>query len=551
LSDGTVISRIRKLGASTQLTVHIAGIGMAKQEYAQRELYTLIGMDHEDLMATSFIEQRQIARLILADPAERTRIVNGWMELDPLQKAEAWLKDRLLRLLEEERTCVVPDVPEGLDRTALEVTAGCIRVSLSKRHAERVELNANMAALGIWLQHAQYAEAFPDLQARGKQLRVILDALPHPDFDALVKARDDAALEKGDARAQEEQLTELLDQRWDGICPKTCSDCPVQDHVRNSVVRISSSLVGVEQWMDDADAKFRAADEAWKAALRVSEQADHIQLELAQLRTTGEHLIPSLDYIEEHGAPPDIGEVREQIVNLDATIRVKERELAEVEANIRTLDVIEAKRGKLEKRRKQLEGAITLHREAVAIVGRQGAQKEIAEAVLAEIEAGANMLLNSAGIDLTIEVSWSREGRGLATHCDTCGWSYPKSTTVKECTLCGATRGPKQVEKLVIQPNDRSGAADDIAGLAFQLAASFWLRAKRSAPWAVACIDEPFGQLDRANSRALSAHMHTLIRGSYAFEQGFLVAHDASIMESLPARVQIRGTDQGSSVEVL
>jgi DNA repair exonuclease SbcCD ATPase subunit len=70
------------------------------------------------------------------------------------------------------------------------------------------------------------------------------------------------------------------------------------------------------------------------------------------------------------------------------------------------------------------------------------------------------------------------------------------------------------------------------------------------AAWSVACIDEPFGQLDRANAKSLSAHLHAMIRGSFAFRQGFIVAHDQSIMEALPARVKILANEQGSRLEV-
>jgi hypothetical protein len=258
-----------------------------------------------------------------------------------------------------------------------------------------------------------------------------------------------------------------------------------------------------------------------------------------------------VDTIEEMGMPPDDTEMRERahILEEQFTIAAREQVLALVER--KSLEDGQKASREATKARKTLERTIRLHQEAIAVVGRQGAQKEVAEQVLGDVQNGANRLLQNAGIDLTVEVSWARDGKGLATHCEACGSSYPKTLSQKTCGICGAVRGPKLIEKLMIIPSDRSGAADDIAGLSFQLAASSWLRSKRSAAWAVACIDEPFGQLDRANSRALSAHLHSMIRSSFAFEQGFLVAHDAAVMEALPSRVQIVGSTNGSTLRVI
>ena len=91
----------------------------------------------------------------------------------------------------------------------------------------------------------------------------------------------------------------------------------------------------------------------------------------------------------------------------------------------------------------------------------------------------------------------------------------------------------------------------DIAGLVSQLSASSWLRGKRGASWASACIDEPFASLDKVNSRSLGVHLNALIRGDNDFDQGFLVGHDAAAMESLPARIMIHGSADGAVAEVV
>jgi len=553
LSDGTKISRKRKLGSSTQLEVHIPGSETAKQDRAQEEIDRLIGMDGEDLAATSFIEQRQIARLVLADPADRTKIVNGWLELEPLQRAEDWLRTELNKLLSEDRALTPSvDLAPEVKRDELELLIKKVETELKAKREEREALTTKLSELGTWWHHYTRATRLPQIQATGKKLRSELDSMKAiPSIEPLMKKREEAALAKGAARDREYQLRELVADEWDGVCPKTCDTCPVQDHVRAVGASMQVELTEAESVLDDADRALEEAREALDKAQNAAKERDRKASELERLRSEGTDLLESVDYIDEHGKPPSQDEMREQMRALNARITELEGTLTAGRAGLKTLDANAKAAEKAQKRRNELAPLIRRHNEAIAVVGRQGAQREVAESALSEIERGANALLQSAGIDLVVEVSWAREGKGLATHCEVCGAAFPKTRAQKVCDICGAARGPKLVEKLIIRPNDRSGAADDIAGLAFQLSASQWLRQKRTAQWAVACIDEPFGQLDRANASALAARLHAMIRGSYAFEQGFLVAHDSSIMEALPARVQIHGNAQGSRLEVI
>jgi len=551
-SDGTLVSRTRKVGSSTQLELRVRGKGIAKQDQAQTELDGLIGMDHDDLMATCFVEQRQIARLVLADPAERTKIVNGWLELEPLQRAEDWLKVELSRQLTEDRELAARIVvfDPGAAEAALARTERA-ESALTAYRNERSDLADQTIEMADWRRSAEYAERFKLFRQHGLATRNELNALVPIPIEPLKLATEQASQVRATARDREYQLRELVGDQWDGVCPKTCEACPAQDHVRTIGASMQVELTEAESAIDDADSKYRQLDKELAEAHRVdSERAQKTRL-LEHYRKEATQLLGSVDLIEEMGLPPDDAEMRARVTELDGLIAVAERELVVALVDLQLIEDGQKASSKATKARKALERGIRLHQEAIAIVGRQGAQREIAERVLGDIQDGANHLLQGAGIDLTVEVSWAREGKGLATHCEACGAGYPKTLSQKTCGICGAVRGPKLVEKLMIVPSDRSGAADDIAGLSFQLAASSWLRSKRAASWAVACIDEPFGQLDRANSRALSAHLHSMIRSSYAFEQGFLVAHDAAIMEALPSRVQIVGTERGSTLKVI
>jgi len=552
LSDGTTIKRSRNLGKSTQLELTIPGKALAKQERGQAELFAHMGMSAEDLLATSFIEQRQIARLVLEDPAERTRIVNGWMELEPLQIAEEWAKDQLTKLLDEERKLGEPVQGPTETREQLDVTIERVENWIVQLKEDREEVRKQQSDLGEWRRHNTRLARWELVKARGIALKRQLELAPSlADHTTLQDNRDQLALDQQQAVDKQQGLQQLVDNEWDGVCPKTCQQCPVGDHVREVGLMMAEQLEQAQDSVRDIGIRFQ---QARTKAVQAAEQ-HRVQLsqeqELERLRDEGVELLESVDFIEANGLPPeDDQELVRKLNMLDEHYEQATRELADAEAKLDLLDKVEKVAASSKERRAALERAICTHREAIAVVGRQGAQREVAEGVLSEIESGANLLLAGASIDLTVEVSWAREGKGLATHCEACGAGFPKSLAQKVCTICGAQRGPKMVEKLKIEPNDRSGAADDIAGLSFQLSASSWLRTKRGAPWAVACIDEPFGQMDRYNARAISSRLHAMIRGSYLFEQAFIVAHDSSIMEALPARVQITGTSSGSKVVV-
>lgn len=557
LSDGTMITRSRSRGKSTQLVLMVQGKDEARQDRAQQELTSLVGMDDNDLVATSFIEQRAIARLVLEDPAPRAKIVNGWLKLDPLQKAEDWLRDQLnehlkdMRQYGSEPTQTLEQINELLD--ACELAHERAVATLNTCQEGRKEKLAKLQELSTHRLHNGRALRFPEVQAAGKRAKAQLDKLarlPKNELQTLEENTERWLEHKSRTADRQYQLRELVQGEWDGTCPKTCEACPVKDQVQAAGASMEVELNQLEAQLDQEAASLDSAKEKLQAHRAKVQEKERLESEIVRLREEGTALLASVDYIEEYGVPADGDKLEAESKVADELYQNAVRAEAEVANNMaimqRAHKQVQAGAGE----RERLQASIRTTQEALAVVGRQGAQREVAESALAKIELGANQLLQAAGIDLQVKVSWAREGKGLATHCDACGAAFPKSQTAKVCAVCGAARGPKVVEKLTLEPNDRSGAADDIAGLAFQLSASAWLRRERMAAWSVACIDEPFGQLDRANARALSAHLHAMIRGSFAFRQGFIVAHDQSIMEALPARVQIKGSEQGSTLEV-
>lgn len=545
--DGVTIRRERKRTRSTQLTVTLPDGKKLKQSMAQDTVYRMMGLDASDLLATCFIRQKDIARLITTDAATRTGIVAGWVELDPLQRAEAWLRDEFNALVKRLRALAIPESPAG-DLSALRTDVTELDLGLAEARGELDQCEEAARASADWQLRNAAVERLTQIRTTGRTLADEVEGLEQADVDAATAEFSAAGAELSAARDREYELRALVNDDWDGQCPLTCSDCTAADEVRAVGASMSIEYGEAELVVNEAAERVDKAKAALATARRTNADRAAKVTRLEAMREEATKLLDDEAWVANHDDPGT--DAADRRVELTAEIAELTAELATARAVIAQHEAYEKRVAEVATERDELEAKIRLYGEAVAVVGRNGAQREVAEAALYRIEKGSNELLTQASIDLSVAVQWAREGRGLAAHCDGCGTAFPSSQRVKTCDVCGATRGPKLVEKLDIVPSDRSGAADDIAGLAFQLAASTWLRRKRSASWSSTCIDEPFATLDRANSRALASHLHALIRGNYAFDQGFLVAHDAQAMEALPARIQIYGSDEGAVIEV-
>jgi DNA repair exonuclease SbcCD ATPase subunit len=179
------------------------------------------------------------------------------------------------------------------------------------------------------------------------------------------------------------------------------------------------------------------------------------------------------------------------------------------------------------------------------------AEREIGQATIGQVERIANRLLSSAGVDLTVSMTWGRETQNLETHCHRCGWEYPRGRGVKECEDCQATRAPKYEERLDLHPSERSdGAAEDLAGLAIQLAAAAWRRAEKGISFGVVVLDEVTASLDTANRKAIARVLSKMIR-EVGFSQAFVISHSNEVSESLPGRIEIVAGKNGSTARVI
>ncbi len=200
---------------------------------------------------------------------------------------------------------------------------------------------------------------------------------------------------------------------------------------------------------------------------------------------------------------------------------------------------------------KAVEAKLATQREAKAILGKNGAQRRVAERALHQIEHSANTMLRACGVGLSVGLQWSREGTGLEKACSACGHPFPQSAKAKECERCSTSRGPNLVHRLDVALSDQSGGAEDFCGMALQLSAAKWLREDRHSGWSTALIDEPFQALDRCLRRELSKFLVTALGRDYGITQAFLISHSPDTVEQCPGKIEVVSEEHRSVVRVV
>ncbi len=277
LSDGTLIYRHRR--KSTQLSVLPLGGAELNGEHAQREIDRRVGLAEDDFFATCFFRQKDLARLIKAKPAERLEIVRGWLALEPVVYAEAFVRERLdakitalNRVIEliagatRARARLVEQVPaewRGEERVDFEswarALAGAEQGATNRAReieAEAATVNAANDGLARWEQDAAGAARRVRLSAERDRLCAQLPGMQQAlglmkvTLEARVKAHaqgGDAELEEQRHRlpvlqsgeqealvrlrgAQDEanQKQRLAAGAFDGVCPVAAIECPAK-----------------------------------------------------------------------------------------------------------------------------------------------------------------------------------------------------------------------------------------------------------------------------------------------------------------------------------
>jgi hypothetical protein len=550
LSDGTTVRRSRVRGKSTQLVVDVGGQGKAaKGKPAQELVDKLVGLSLEDLLATRFFAQKRVDKLVTMSATERTEVVNSWLELGALERCEQNARDRLSQLVAEDAE--LQNKLTGVREPALAILA---QHGLADHGDPLEELNPLVdekaqALINAKLTLAQ-ARLVPDAQeydriaAEGFALKAEAEQL-ELEAQGLVAAR--AAAQKAllaceASRSEVRRLGTLCSGTFSGTCPINGAQCPIADSINAEAERHEpdyQAAIEADRERGEDLAQAHAEHTRLEAA---ASRARSIRAKMDAMREQLRRLQPAKRAAGALPAAPE-GALEEA----EAKVEQARQEHHAVKQARDLIAQAEAAMMKLRDDRDVLGERIAVHREAVAIF-RQ-ARRVVAEGQLGEIEHGANDLLAEVGVPLTVAVRWAREAaKDLATQCDACGAPYPHSQKVKQCAACAAPRGKKMIEKLELELSDRSGAYEDLAGIAVQLSAGNWLVAKRRARWSVVVLDEPLAHLDQANRRRLAVHVAAMLSRSCA--QALVVSHDPASSAVLPGRVTVkRALDKTLSLE--
>ena len=575
-SDGTVIERRRERGKATRLSVTLDGRPVASGDDGQRLIEEHVGLTDDDFVATCYFAQKQINKFVVARPADRMAIIAGWLQLEPLQRAEKRVRSSLAALIDDEvrqgvrrderRKAIVDELSRyfEVDGSALpsrqevgdEMVAVCadLRATESAANAVRDEKRRAMVSLEGWRRAADDARKHRDLMATAAQIgtddEIAAKVAKH--LQSIEAARGGLDAVTGELRASTDKVKQVDQLRrgdFDGACPidgHACPDCDAMNANAGINRKLVDDATVVLETVRARHANAKVRVESLTGELMRSRDDASRQ---SSMREQAARYLEASMRIARDGAPPD-DDLEPAMREADDACGDATAKLREAEGAAKKLDSMYAAEAADAASLVGMRVQIAVKQQAIAILGRNGAQKRLAEGALGDIARMANESLCEAGIDLTISIAWSREGTGLSDECDACGAAFPKGRSVKECPRCGAQRGPKTVDKVVVDLSDTSGAAEDLAGVVIQLAAGAWLRSRRSSLWSAVFIDEPFGALDPANKCALASHLASLLRGRYGFEQAMVVAHDRGIMDSMPGRIIVEGDDDGSTMMV-
>ncbi len=575
-SCGLVVKRSRVVGSATRLAVTTASGATLTGDEAEKAIQEAVGMTREDYFATCYFGQKKLSHLVTCKAADRMEIVSGWFRLGALEDCYGILQ-RDFDVVAKNREELSASIQGNAARLA-DVAAeagfpaddgatldyiGIVNAHVTKEEAllageialveeQSIALTSELDRLLVWRKaHSDAAECARVVE-EGKSLAA---TVTKEIVASLVEKKKQAsaavhacAKDCADAEREKKDAAKLAAGRFDGVCPLAGIQCPATAEINAPREQNAARLKAAEEVWAEARTKLNIASAIETDDARKLREAEQRMAKLLDLRARRDALYPQVTYIREHGDPPALAELQQKT-------RETTEELTRLKGRLNSIGVASGKACALaaaiklsRKEHAAQEQQADRIRRAMAVFGRHGAQRVVAERGLAAIVRGANGLLSAGGIALSIDAAWAREADGLAAACDACGYAFPATQKVKSCARCGAARGPKLVQKLELNLSDRSGAAEDLGGMAFQLAAAAWLRADRESAWSVATIDEPLGALDEANRRAFLPVLSTMLSGEYGFAQSFVIAHHPGAMDALPHRIEIvAGSTKGSS----
>lgn len=547
--------RSRRIGDSTQLQIKKDERLWAKGP-AQDRLFEMLGLQKEDLYACSFFEQKTMDRLILSQPEDRTTVLTSWLGLAPLiachesEKAKAKEAADALAIAEQR-------VARWRDDASQDVDAVRVRVEELAATVEALSLLTQTLTEKAAVSRARLAEAeavvdFETEEESLKTLEATSPAAPEKDPDALQKQVVAKTAEVREREIAERRLRVVAAGAFDGTCPLVQLPCPAHNFIEDGRRGAARAAQAEAEKTETLKATLAKLEKAHTSAQAASQALQRHEQRVSDLRKRQAARRPRYEQALKAPKPDEDGDVETRLRDATAKCQGAMTALAAARAGIERVDLAKKEYKAAVEEADAVRARLVTLREAMVVFGRQGAQRKVAEDAVSDIEGDANATLADSGIDLQIRARWERDGKGLASTCDSCGEPYPASAKVKLCPRCGVGRGPNVVSRLDLSLSQRSeGAAADLAGVAFGLAGGAYLRRARGSAWGVVLLDEPFGHLDGAHRKALSRHLTKLLLSPRSgVEQAFVIAHHASVIDALPARIEITSDGTWSRAEV-
>jgi hypothetical protein len=535
----------------------------ATQDAAQKLIDELLGLTKEDAGTWCF-RQGEMSALLKMDPGPRMEMFSAWFGLEKLEECQALAasarasieKDKaeatkVLESWQNTRQHQIDLANLAPEQTFAEaIDDAVIAEGFARRDADIYE--RELTGIRERQELSRDVERHDQYMAEGKAVAQILREMPTA--ESLEAERIEVAKEveeyTGMASTSAEahrQLAVVASGNFDGVCPLAGAACPSAEFVTSSVRTNQARNAEVRAHLDEVSLALSGARQRHMLVLSKIRDREHAEGRIRELRAAVGPLIDrkkrwqALGELSEAGRDTTLGLAPQRFqVACSRLGGLRSAALAVGSADVKIAEA----RAEVER----LEKVAEIPSAAALVFER--ARKQIAEGVLAEIEEHANEMLGAIGADLTVAISWGRDGSGLADACSKCGAAFPKSLKVKDCSRCGSVRGQKLVERLDIDPSRRSGAADDFGSIAVTLGASRWLREDRGSEWATATLDEATSQMDASNRQAFAVRLPAVLKLA-GFDQAFVVSHHRETIECLDGRIEIISKDGRSTVRVV